>query len=74
MQRCGEKVNVNEEPWLGDLILHAEAVRVQRACFSCKVSGHGYIGAERTHSGYFPSRAQGVGVSAGRYLAGRPRD
>jgi hypothetical protein len=33
------KVNIKQEPRLGDLTLHAEAERVQWACFSCRVSG-----------------------------------
>jgi hypothetical protein len=32
------------------------------------------IEGRKTHGAYFPSRAQGVGESAGRFLAGRPRD
>jgi hypothetical protein len=32
------------------------------------------IEGRKTHSGYFPSRAQGVGGLAGQFQAGRPHD
>jgi hypothetical protein len=45
--RCMERrVNIKQEPQLGNLTLHAEAGRVQQAYFSRRVSDHGGRGAK----------------------------
>jgi hypothetical protein len=58
---------------VGDLRLHAEAVGYNGHVSAERLVFTGIEG-RKTHGAYFPSRAQGVGVSAGRFLAGRPRD